>query len=126
MAIDYDEIAADALAAIEEAGQAVTLNIPGAGGGYVPGVGVVPVEPATTAEGVGVLLDYTQREIDGTAIQHGDQKLLLAPQIGVTPSTAHTVTVVHLGMAKTFTVKNVGAVAPAGAPVLFILQLRGV
>ena len=123
MAIDYDEIAADALAAIEDAGQAVTLNIPDTGGGYVPGVGVVPTW--TTQDGVGVLLDYTQREIYGTAIQHGDQKLLLAPQIGVTPSTAHTVTVAHLGMTKVFTVKNVGAVAPAGAPVLFILQLRG-
>lgn len=126
MAIDYDEIAADALAAIEEAGQAVTLNIPGTGGGYTPGVGVMPANPATTAEGIGVLLDYTQREIDGTVIQHGDQKLLLAPQIAVTPSTAHTVTAMHLGVSKTFTVKNVGAVAPAGVPALYIVQLRGV
>ena len=126
MAIDYDEIAAGALEAIEEAGQAVTLNIPGSGGDYVPGVGVVPANPATTAEGIGVLLDYTQREIDGTTIMHGDQKLLLAPQIAVTPSTAHTVTAMHLGQSKTFSVKNVGAVAPAGQPVLYILQLRGV
>lgn len=126
MAIDYDEIAAGALEAIEEAGQAVTLNIPGTGGGYVPGVGVVPANPATTAEGIGVLLDYTQREIDGTVIQHGDQKLLLAPQIAATPSTAHTVTAMHLGQSKTFTVKHVGAVAPAWQPVLYILQLRGV
>lgn len=126
MAIDYDEIAADALTAIEEAGQAVTLNIPGTGGGYVPGVGVVPANPATTAEGIGVLLDYTQREIDGTIIQYGDQKLLLAPQIEVIPTTAHTVTAMHLGQSKTFTVKNVGAVAPAGQPVLYIVQLRGV
>lgn len=125
MAIDYDEIAADALVAIEEAGQAVTLNIPGTGGGYVPGVGVVQVNPSTTADGIGVLLDYTQREIDGTNILHGDQKLLLAPQIAVTPSTAHTVTAMHLGQSKTFTVVNVGAVAPAGVPVLYILQLRG-
>lgn len=126
MAIDYDEIAADALAAIEDAGQAVTLNIPASGGGYVPGLGVVPVNPSTTAEGIGVLLDYTQREIDGTKIMHGDQKLLLAPQIAVTPSTVHTVTVMHLGVSKTFTVKDVGAVAPAGVPVLYIIQLRGV
>lgn len=126
MTIDYDEIAADALTAIEEAGQVVTLNIPGTGGGYVPGVGVVPAEPATTAEGVGVLLDYTQREIDGTTIMHGDQKLLLAPQIAATPSTAHTVTAMHLGVNKTFTVKHVAAVAPAGQPVLYIVQLRGV
>ena len=126
MAIDYDEIAADALTAIEEAGQAVTLNIPGTGGGYVPGVGVVPANPPTTAEGIGVLLDYTQREIDGTTIMHGDQKLLLAPQIEAIPTTAHTVTVMHLGQSKTFTVKHVGAVAPAGQPVLYILQLRGV
>lgn len=126
MAIDYDEIADGALEAIEEAGQAVTLNIPGSGGGYVPGVGVVPANPATTAQGIGVLLDYTQREIDGTVIQHGDQKLLLAPQIAATPSTAHAVTAMHLGVSKTFTVKSVGAVAPAGVPALYILQLRGV
>lgn len=126
MAIDYDEIAADALAAIEEAGQAVTLNIPGSGGGYVPGVGVVPANPAMTAEGIGVLLDYAQREIDGTNIQHGDQKLLLAPQIEAIPTTEHTVTVMHLGESKTFSIKHVAAVAPAGVPVLYILQLRGV
>lgn len=125
MAIDYDEIAAGALEAIEEAGQAVTLNIPGSGGGYVPGVGVVPANPATTAQGVGVLLDYTQREIDGTVIQHGDQKLLLAPQIAAIPTTGHTITAMHLGESKTFTVKDVAAVAPAGAPVLYTLQLRG-
>lgn len=126
MAIDYDEIATDALESIEDAGQSVTLNIPGTGGGYVPGVGVVPGEPATTADGVGVLLDYTQREIDGTSIMHGDQKLLLAPQIDAIPTTAHTVTAMHLGETKTFTVKHVAAVAPAGQPVLYILQLRGV
>lgn len=126
MAIDYDEIAADALAAIEEAGQVVTLDIPGTGGGYVPGVGVVPANPATTAEGIGVLLDYTQREIDGTNIQHGDQKLLLAPQIEAIPSTMHTVTAMHLGESKTFSIKHVAAVAPAGQPVLYIVQLRGV
>lgn len=85
----------------------------------------MPANPATTAEGIGVLLDYTQREIDGTVIQHGDQKLLLAPQIEVVPTTAHTVTAMHLGVNKAFTVKNVGAVAPAGVPVLYILQLRG-
>lgn len=126
MAIDYDEIAAGALAAIEEAGQAVTLNIPGTGGGYTPGVGVVPANPATTAEGIGVLLDYTQREIDGTTIMHGDQKLLLAPQIEAIPSTAHTVTAMHFGESKTFSIKHVAAVAPAGQPVLYIVQLRGV
>lgn len=126
MAIDYDEIADGALEAIEEAGQAVTLNIPGSGGGYIPGQGVVPANPATTAEGIGVLLDYKQHEIDGTTIMHGDQKLLLAPQIAVVPTTTHTVTAMHLGVSKTFTVKNVGAVAPAGVPVLYILQLRGV
>ena len=125
MTIDYDEIAADALEAIQEAGQAVTLNIPGSGGGYIPGQGVVPANPATTAEGIGVLLDYTQREIDGTVIKHGDQKLLLAPQIEVVPTTAHTVTAMHLGVSKTFSIKHVTAVAPAGQPVLYILQLRG-
>ena len=125
MALDYEEIAADALEAISEAGQVVMLNIPGSGGGYVPGVGVVPVNPATTADGIGVLLDYRQDEIDGTKIQHGDQKLYLAPQIDAIPSTAHTLTARHLGVMTTFAIQFVKAVAPAGSPVLYVLQLRG-
>lgn len=122
MAIDYEEIAADALEAIEEAGQAVMLNIPGTGGGYVPGVGVVPANPATTHEGIGVPLGYKSKDIDGTLIKQGDQRCLVAPQIAAAPKPGHTLT----ASGTTYNVVAVERVAPAGVPVLYKLQLRGV
>lgn len=120
--IDYAEIAAEALESIAEAGQPVTLHIPGAaGGGYVPGVGVVEDTPARDVTGIGALFGYKQTHIDGTNILHGDQRLLLAPQIEVAPVTGNTMTVGGV----TYNIVNVQRVAPAGVPVLYKVQLRG-
>lgn len=124
MAIDYDEIAASALEAIAEAGQEVVVHRKGAPGPFVPGQ---PVKPAVVDyPGAGALVGYKQRDIDGTKIMAGDQKLLLAPQIETVPDTTCTVTAMHLGKLTTFSVKDVGAVGPAGRAVLYKLQLRGV
>lgn len=120
MAIDYDEIAAGTLESIAEAGQPVTLHRKGPPGLFVPGQ---PVTPAVLDyPGTGALFGYKQRDIDGTLIKHGDQRLLLAPQIEVAPKTGDTVTV----GAKVYNLVDVGIVAPAGVAVLYKLQLRGV
>ena len=120
MAIDYAEIAAGALESISEAGQAVTLHRPGPPGPFVPGQPVTPT--VIDYPGTGALFGYKQRDIDGTLIKHGDQRLLLAPQIEVAPKTGDTVTV----GAKVYNVVDIGIVAPAGVAVLYKLQLRGV
>lgn len=120
MAIDYDEIASGALESIAEVGQPVTLHRKGPPGPFVPGQPVTPT--VIDYPGTGALFGYKQRDIDGTLIKHGDQRLLLAPQIEVTPKTGDTVTV----GAKVYNVVDVGIVAPAGVPVLYKLQLRGV
>ena len=120
MTIEWDEIAAGALESIEEAGQPVTLGT--AGGGYAPGVGVVDEMPACDVTGIGALFGYKQTHIDGTNILHGDQRLLLAPQIEVTPVTGNTMTVGGVR----YNVVRVERVAPAGIPVLYKVQLRGV
>ena len=123
MTIDYAEIAAGALESIAEAGQPVTLHIAGtAGGGYLPGVGVVESMPAPDATGIGALFGYKQMHIDGTNILHGDQRLLLAPQIEDEPVTGNTMTVGGVR----YNVVRVERVAPAGIPVLYKVQLRGV
>lgn len=120
MAIDYDEIAAGVLESVAEAGQPVTLHRKGPPGPFVPGQ---PVTPAVLDyPGTGAMFGYKQRDIDGTLIKHGDQRLLLAPQIEVAPKTGDTVTV----GAKVYNVVDVGIVAPAGVAVLYKLQLRGV
>lgn len=120
MAIDYDAIAAGALAAIADAGQPVTLHRKGPPGPFVPGQPVTP----TVADypGTGAVFGYKQDAIDNTTILWGDQRLLLAPQIEVEPITGDTVTV----GAKTFNVVRCETVAPAGVTVLYKLQIRGV
>lgn len=122
MAIDYQSIADGALASLADAGQPVTIHKPSTGGGYVPGVGVVPAEPGQDFAGVGALLGYKQSQIDGQSILQGDQRLLLAPQIAAAPVTGDTVT----PQGKTYNVIAVERVAPAGVVVLYKLQLRGV
>ena len=123
MAIDYAEIAAGALESIAEAGQPVTLHVLGtAGGGYAPGAGVVEYMPAIDVTGIGALFGYKQTHIDGTNILHGDQRLLLAPQIEVEPVTGNTMTVGGVR----YNVVRCERVAPAGIPVLYKVQLRGV
>lgn len=120
MAIDYAEIAAGALESIADAGQPVTLHRKGPPGPFVPGQPVTPT--VLDYPGTGALFGYKQRDIDGTLIKHGDQRLLLAPQIEVSPKTGDTVTV----GTKVYNVVDVGIVAPAGVPVIYKLQLRGV
>lgn len=126
MAIDYDEIAASALEAIAEAGQEVVVHKklpPDPSAPFVPGQPVKP--PVADYPGTGALFGYKQRDIDGTKIMAGDQKLILAPQIETVPDTTCTVTAMHLGKLTTFSVKGVNAVGPAGRAVLYTLQLRG-
>lgn len=121
MAINYDEIAADALEALEEAGQPVEVHKPGAGGSYVPGVGVVPAEPPRNFDGTGALFGYRAQNIDGISVLQGDQRLLLAPQIAEAPQVGWTVT----ASAVTYNIVRVERVAPAGVVVLYELQVRG-
>lgn len=126
MAIDYDNIAAGALESIAEAGQVVTLHKPGTDGEYVPGVGEQPGTAGQDFTGTGALFGYKQRDIDGAKIMRGDQRLLLAPQVAEVPDITWFVTAIHLGKPTKFSIKDLEAVGPAGAPVLFKLQLRGV
>lgn len=121
MAFDYNEAAADALEALEEAGQPVVVHKPGAGGGYVPGVGVVPAEPARNLDGTGALFGYKAQNIDGVSVLQGDQRLLLAPQIAEPPQVGWTVT----ATGTTYSIVRVERVAPAGVTVLYKLQVRG-
>lgn len=120
MAIDYDDIAAGALESIAEAGKPITLHRKGPPEPFMPGQPVTPT--VLDYPGTGALFGYRQNAIDGTYILQGDQRLLLAPHIEIEPKTGDTVT---MG-AKVYNVIRVEIVAPAGVPVLYKLQLRGV
>lgn len=120
---DYARIAEGALKQLDKDGMPVTLHkktAPDPDAPFVPGQ---PIEPLVVDyAGTGAVFGYKVNYIDGTVIQHGDQRCLLAPQIEAEPKTGDTLTA---GSA-TYNVIAVERVAPAGVPVLYKLQLRGV
>lgn len=118
MAFDYDDIAATASELLAEFGQDVTLTR-GTAGTYNPATGKATVSD-TTATGKGVVLDYNQRDIDGTLIRQGDQRVYLSVDIGVTPQTGDSLT---LG-GKEWAVITSRTLAPAGTAVIHDVQIR--
>jgi len=124
MSFDYAELAATAQELLAEFGRAVTLSRPSTSAPtYNTSTGVsTPVSPATYA-GTGATFDYAARDIDGTLIQAGDQRLLLSPASPmVEPKTSDLIVI----GSTTYTVQRAGKVSPAGTSIVFELQLRGV
>ena len=114
----HTRAAATALRLLAKYGQAVTLTH-SAPGTYDPDTGSV-ANTLTTQAGVAAELDYTEREIDGTLVQRGDKKLLLASSGVTMPTVDDTVTVRSV----VYTIKSVNAVAPGGVDIVYELQGR--
>lgn len=114
----YNDLAATAVELLAEFGMPVTLVrvIPGA---YDPDTGT---STNTTAnhDGIGVKLDYEQREIDGTQIRRGDQRVYMAPDLAVTPRTGDTLTI---GV-ESWQVIESRPLSPSGVVVLHDIQVR--
>lgn len=116
---NYESSAATAKRLLTKFGQQVTLTEKASSGGP-PGVPTSPAD-ARTVEGMAVILDYRNTEIDGTVIQSGDAKLILEPDAG-TPDNGMTSTI----NGKAWRVHDWAPLAPAGDVVLYKIQLRRV
>jgi len=123
-AFDYAELAATAQELLAEFGLAVSLRRDLPGGEYDPEVGVTP-PGVLEAEGVGVLIGYEQAAVNGTSVLQGDQQVYLGA--GQADGTAmlqpEPQDVLAFGAAE-WRVVQAEAIAPAGVPVLFIVQVR--
>jgi hypothetical protein len=117
-----------ALAMIERArakGRASECKIvrPGAPGEYNPETGQVEggSDPVThTAHGVKD--GYAQRDIDGTIVRQGDQRVYI-PALGfIRPLTTEKLNV----DGKDYSIVSVSVIAPGAVDVLYIVQIRGV
>lgn len=117
----YDELAQAAVDLLNELGQLVLLSRAVGGGGYDPDAGAVDEGDVDVWSANGVEFNYTQREVDGTLIQQGDRRILIAPTLGTTPQSGDVVT---LG-AKRLEVVNSKPLQPAGVVVLHEVQARG-
>ena len=118
MSIDYTSIAANALAALTEAGQNVTHRTYTAGT-YNPALGsATPATADTTRKGA--LFDFAAGKTHerGSLILVGDKRLLL----DVTASVSMRDKFVIGGTE--YAIISVGEINPAGTPVLYDIHLR--
>lgn len=122
MTFDYSRAAASSLRLLERFGQIVILRRVKVGE-YDPATGQA-AQKTTDYEGVGAFFDYAQRDIDGTLIREGDQRVLMAPTVP-RPLTGDAVVVPAVNdLERVFNVVQVRVVEPAGVPVLYELQVR--
>jgi hypothetical protein len=117
----YDELAQAAVDLLNELGQLVLVSRAGAGGGYDPDSGFVDEEAVQVWSANGVEFQYNQREVDGSLIQSGDRRVLIAPSLGTTPQSGDVVT---LGQTRLEVVES-RPLQPAGVVVLHEVQARG-
>lgn len=121
MAFDYAEIAAIVDELLTEYGAPARLTriTPG---GYDPDTGTTTPDVTTTWDGTGAKFDYEQRDVDGTKVRQGDQRVYMSVVGVANPQTGDTLTIDGI-------VLNVVAsrpLKPASTAVLYDVQVRGV
>lgn len=121
MSAFYDDMAQVAKDMLTEFGAAVVLTrtTPGA---YNPETGTTAAATTATYNGMGAKFDYELKEIDGTKILQGDQKLYLSPYLMANPVPGDMIR----ADGADYTVISSKALRPAETHVLFEVQLRGV
>jgi hypothetical protein len=117
----YGELARAAVDLLNELGQLVLLTRAGAGDGYNPDTGFTEDGGEQVWSASGVEFAYTQREVDGSLIQSGDRRVLIAPDLGTMPQSGDVVT---LGSYRLEVVES-RPLQPAGVVVLHEVQARG-
>lgn len=114
----YSSPAAAAVRLLTKFGRPVTL-IKTTTGEYDPATGTVS-QSTSSFPAVAADFAYELRDIDGTTIQRGDKRMLMAPDVAQAPANGD---VVQVG-GESWSVISVDTLAPAGEPVLYTLQVR--
>jgi hypothetical protein len=117
----YGELAQAAVDLLDELGQLVLVTRAGAGDGYNPDTGFTEEGGEQVWSASGVEFQYNQREVDGSLIQSGDRRVLIAPSLGTTPQSGDVIT---LGATRLEVVES-RPLQPAGVVVLHEVQARG-
>lgn len=116
----YTDMQAVADSTMAELGQIVTLTTKSVGA-YNPATGNAAVT-VSTQQVKAVVFPRGAKDIDGTLIQQGDQKLLLSMAGATAPHLDDTVTI----GTTTYTITFIKLLTPAGINVLCECNIRGV
>ena len=120
MSFNYTKSAATAKRLLAKFGQPLTLSLPDTVEDGPPGVTGTTIA-GRSITGVGVKLDYDNREIDGTVIQTGDARVLLEAT-SEPPENGMLLTIAG----NEWRVENWQPLEPADTVVLYTLQVRRV
>ena len=116
----YANLAATARRLLAQYGTDATLTRVTTGA-YSPATGTA-ASTTTTYTGKAARFDYAQRDIDGTLVRVGDQRIYLDVQDTVMPQTGDTIT---MG-GRIWSVVIARSIDPALTAVLYDVQARGV
>ena len=119
MGYDYAKTAATASRLLARFGAPLTVSRQ-TPGGYDPDTGTTTAVTTQSWVPVGVKLDYSQREIDGTLIKAGDQRIYMSVVSGLDPQAGDVVTI----SAEAWRVVASRTLSPAGVNVLLDVQVR--
>lgn len=115
--MNYSALATTVTNLIASFGQTVTLRNFTVGA-YSNGEATITPSDQT---GSGVLLQYKDKEIDGTVIRYGDRKLFLSVD-GITAPTLDSRVIINSEV--WLIVSPAEQINPAGTPLVYILHLR--
>lgn len=118
---DYQRMAQTATRLLAKFGAPAVLSRDGGTGVYNPQTGQVEGGGTQTWDCTAAVLTYSAKDIDGSLIEAGDSRVLIAPDIATVPETGDVVNVAG----RTLTVVRVAVTAPAGTVVLYDVQARG-
>lgn len=121
MAFDYARPAATAKRLLTKFGAPAVLSRDGGDGAYNPATGQVEGGGTQTWDCTAAVMAYRAQDIDGTLIQAGDSRVLIAPDVATVPETGDVLN----ATGKTLTVVRVETLAPAGTVLRYDVQARG-
>ena len=121
MSFDYQRMAQTAKRLLTKFGAPAVLSREGGDGVYDPATGQVEGGGTQTWDCTAAVLNYDAKDIDGSLIQAGDSRVLIAPDVATVPETGDVLN----ATGKTLTVVRVETLAPAGTVLRYDAQARG-
>lgn len=115
---DYSKQILSVYGTLLKKGQSVTITRKTAGD-YDASTGSVTITESTET-GMGLPLNYSDREIDGVTVQQTDTKLILSAH-GISKPQINDNAEIN---GRSFTIKNVKELWPGGDAIMYTCQLR--
>ena len=121
MSYDYSNVAATALAQINDKGRALTVRYPSEDNAYDPATDTFTSGDPTDIFTKGVFTSFQNKDVDGELIKRTDKRVLIAgTSLSEIPNSDGKI----IDGARTYSIINTEAIQPADTVVLYMIQVR--